>query len=99
MTNMSGLLSPRALATLLALATVVVGCTAGTATNYTNAGLTDQQPADPLQDGLSGTPSAVDPPPIVQGLATAPASTATGGSGGDAGSATAASQGDSFDGG
>ncbi len=71
---MHGPLSAKIAVAVGALALVIVGaaCTAGTDTQYVNAGFQDPTPADPLQDGLSGTPQSGDPPPIVQGLTVPP---------------------------
>ena len=85
MTNMHGLRSARIALALAAIALAIVGCTAGTDTNYVNAGFQDPVPADPLQDGLGGTPQSGDPAPIVQGLTLPTTSQQTGGQQGSGG--------------
>lgn len=67
MKTMHGLSSARFAVALAAIALAIVGCTAGTDTQYITAGLHDPQPADPLQD----------PAPIVEGL-TAPTTSQVG---------------------
>ncbi len=83
MTHMHGLSSAKIAVALAAIALVIVGCTAGTDTNYVTAGFQDPPPPDPLQDGLSGTPQSGDPAPIVQGLTLPTTSQQTGGGDGN----------------
>jgi hypothetical protein len=87
MTSMQGLLSARSVATLVSLALVIVGCTAGTDTTYLNAGFQDPPPPNALQDGLTGTPQSGDPAPIVQGL-TLPTTSQQAGQQGNGGGST-----------
>ncbi len=79
MTIMHGLPSAKIAVAIAAVALVIVGCTAGTDTHYVTAGFQDQPPADPLQDGLTGTPQSGDPAPIVEGLTAPTTSPQTGG--------------------